>query len=330
MLGGATRLTHAGLSIVEWRPLTGIIPPLNQADWIAEFEKYQQFPEYKLVNQGMSLRDFQFIYWMEYAHRLLGRLMGLWFVIPLVIFWGQGRLSQRLKKQAFLALALGLGQGVLGWYMVKSGLVKDPNVSPYRLTAHLGLAMALFGLLLWAALELLPLSSALISSPKRKKLLQRLSLSSCIALTVTILYGGLVAGLKAGLIYNTFPFMEGQFIPQEWSFYTPLWVNFVENPALVQWIHRWLALSTVTLVLWTCLKAWHSSTSSIFRRAVLFLGGGVLIQASLGIATLLLHVPVILGTLHQGIAVIVWGLGLYLGYLGNKMNLGLGRTRDLV
>jgi cytochrome c oxidase assembly protein subunit 15 len=333
MVGGATRLTHAGLSIVDWKPITGIIPPLNQVEWLKEFEKYKQFPEYKLVNQGMGLSSFQFIYFMEYAHRLMGRLMGLWFLIPLVFFWAQGRLSSQLKKRALIAGVLGISQGAMGWYMVKSGLVKDPNVSPYRLTAHLALAVALYGLLFWTVLEMRTASLKNVSKPEFP-LLGHLSLFSCTAIALTILYGGLVAGLKAGLIYNTFPLMGGQFIPDEWAFYNPLWLNFLKNAALVQWMHRWLAVGTVVLILLTAWKAWRYSPNGHTRKIALFFAGTALAQATLGIVTLLYHVPVSLGIIHQGGAVVLLSLGLYLHYLGKKQkdlcNFGLGRGLELV
>ncbi len=317
MVGGATRLTHSGLSIVEWKPLTGVLPPLNQAQWLEEFEKYKQFPEYKLINQGMGLSSFQSIYWMEYAHRLLGRMLGLWFMMPLVFFWMRKRLSPNLKQRSLFALFLGLAQGVMGWYMVKSGLVKDPSVSHYRLTAHLALAMAVYGLLLWTGLGMrgVPFRDFVKVEPP---VIGRLSLASCIAVALTILYGGLVAGLKAGLIYNTFPLMEGQFIPDEWAFYRPLWWNFSENAALVQWMHRWLALGTVALILVTAWKAGRHSPNRHTRVTALFFAIAALAQAILGVLTLLFHVPVILGTLHQGTAVIVLSLGLYLYYLGKQ------------
>lgn len=321
ILGGLTRLTHAGLSIVDWKPITGIIPPLNHAQWLQEFERYQQFPEYKLVNQGMSLSSFQFIYFMEYAHRLLGRLTGLWFMAPLTWFWIRRRLSAPLKRRALMALFLGLSQGIMGWYMVKSGLVKDPNVSPYRLTAHLGLAVALYGLLFWTALDMIYASfpSSLKAEPRP---IGRLSLISCSLVSLTLLYGGLVAGLKAGLVYNTFPLMEGQFIPDEWSFYRPVWVNFFENAALVQWIHRWLALTTVTVILFTAWKTWSHSPNKLTRKIAIFFVSAALIQAALGVFTLLLQVPVSLGVLHQGTAIVVLSLGLSLCFLGKNKHPG--------
>jgi len=315
MVGGATRLTHAGLSIVEWKPITGIIPPLDQAQWLVEFEKYKQFPEYKLINQGMSLSSFQFIYFMEYGHRLLGRLMGLWFMIPLVFFWMRNCLTPTIKKRALIALFLGLAQGFMGWYMVKSGLAKDPSVSHYRLTAHLGLAIALYGLLFWTALQLMHVSSKTTTKPE-PPIIAQLSLLSCAAITLTILYGALVAGLKAGLIYNTFPLMEGQFIPAEWAFYHPIWLNFLENAAMVQWLHRWLALSTVGLVLYTAWKTVRLSPNKHTHTIAYLFASLALVQATLGVLTLLFQVPVRLGTLHQGTAVLLLSLGLYLYFIG--------------
>jgi cytochrome c oxidase assembly protein subunit 15 len=333
MLGGATRLTHSGLSIVEWKPITGIIPPLTHIQWLEEFEKYKQFPEYKLINHGMSLSSFQFIYFMEYAHRLLGRLMGLWFTIPLIIFWIRHRLSFTLKKRALIALFLGMSQGFLGWYMVKSGLVKDPSVSHYRLTAHLALAVALYGLLFWTALEII-YSSSKSKMKIEPAIIEQLSLISCASISLTILYGGLVAGLKAGLIYNTFPLMEGQFIASEWAFHQPFWTNFFENAALVQWIHRWLALSTLGLILYTTWKTWNLSPNKHTRVTALSFAIAALGQAVLGVLTLLYQVPVSLGTIHQGTAVVLFSFSLYLCYFGKMQRIeskfGLGRNMELV
>jgi len=336
MVGGATRLTHSGLSIVEWKPITGVIPPLTQAQWWEAFQSYQKFPEYQLVNQGMSISDFKFIYLMEYGHRLLGRLIGLWFGLPLLFFWRQGYLSALLKKRAVLALLLGLAQGFLGWYMVKSGLVKNPMVSPYRLTAHLGLALGLFGLLFWTALEIIysPFQNSSRPTGNCGIPIRQLSLFSTPLVIITMLYGGLVAGLKAGWIYNTFPLMEGQLIPNEWNFYKPLWINFLENAALVQWIHRWLAMGTVGLILYTCWSIVVHSTQMNLRIGAFIFACTALLQLTLGIFTLLYQVPVALGTLHQGTAVIVLGCALYLLYLSkeakNLPNFRLGTATELV
>lgn len=327
MLGGATRLTHAGLSIVEWKPITGIIPPLSPDEWLAEFSKYQQFPEYLTNNPDMTLAEFQFIFWMEFAHRLLGRLLGLAFALPLVVFWAQGCLPAFVKRRSFFALFLGGAQGFMGWYMVKSGLVKDPHVSHYRLTVHLMLAIALFSLLLWTAFDLTKKNHtssdpASLTSHSTNSTIQFLGLLSCGMIILTIIYGGLVAGLKAGLIYNTFPLMGGQWVPSEWLDITPLYMNFFENPATVQWIHRGLAMTTFTLILITvifCLKQNRSPSSSpsLRRASILWIHAAVL-QVILGILTLLYMVPTSLGTLHQGTAVIVLATGLWFVWLSKN------------
>jgi len=292
LLGGATRLTHSGLSIVEWQPLTGIIPPLTANDWQQLFQSYQQFPEYQQLIPRPQLGDFKFIFWMEYTHRLLGRLIGLFFLIPLILHWKS--LSLRLKKRGCLVLALGLLQGFVGWYMVKSGLVKDPLVSPYRLTLHLGLAFVLYGIVLWMLFEIL-FPHKTISKIKPWYVIV-FSLQ-----VLTMLYGGLVAGHKAGMIYNTFPLMEGQWLPQEWSYYQPFWINFFKNPAMVQWLHRTLAL-----------VSWCGILGCLIYDRNLVAGWFVVstIQVLLGIITLLYQVPLVMGVLHQGWAVVVLTAGL--------------------
>lgn len=320
MLGGATRLTHAGLSIVEWKPITGIIPPLSHGEWLAEFAKYKQFPEYLTNNPDMTLVEFQFIFWMEFAHRFLGRLLGLAFALPLLIFWAQGHLPPFVKRRSFFALLLGAAQGFMGWYMVKSGLVKDPYVSHYRLTAHLMLAVSLFSLLLWTAFDLTkkehtPCDAAYSSPYTTNSKIQFLGLLSCGMIILTITYGGLVAGLKAGLIYNTFPLMEGQWIPSEWLDMNPFYINFFENPTTVQWIHRCLAIKTFMLILITVIFCIKQRPHALLRRASILWIHAAALQVILGILTLLYMVPTSLGTLHQGMAVIVLATSLWFLWL---------------
>ena len=303
ILGGITRLTHSGLSIVEWKPITGVIPPLTELDWHKAFSDYQNYPEYKLVNNGMNLEDFKFIYLMEYAHRLLARLIGLIFIIPFIIFWKKQKLDTILKRRGIVILTLGFLQGFVGWYMVKSGLIKDPAVSHYRLTLHLALAFGLFGLILWSLLDNI--------FPRQSYSPGKLIWGTLGLQLMTMVYGGLVAGLKAGLIYNTFPLMEGMWIPSEWAFYKPLAVNFLENAALVQWCHRVLALVSLGFV-WGCyflrgktpiIRVWSWVST---------------IQAALGVLTLIYQVPVGLGVLHQGWAVAVLTTGLLCCHQGNQ------------
>ena len=306
MLGGATRLTHSGLSMVVWKPITGIIPPLSQADWLEAFELYKQYPEYKVVNFGMTLDQFKFIYLMEYTHRVLGRLIGLVFLLPLVFFWAKGYFTTQLKKRTVTIFLLGALQGLMGWYMVKSGLVKDPAVSHYRLTAHLFLAVLIVGFILWTAFDLL--REGVRSSIPHLASLSRITLMFSV---LTITYGGLVAGLQAGLIYNSFPLMEGQFLPSEWSAMVPFWKNFVENPTTVQFLHRWLGILTFIHIVILFFKTRVVSDKVVRQSGGLVLLAGLL-QGSLGILTLLQQVPVSLATLHQGMAIIVFSLLLWI------------------
>lgn len=312
MLGGATRLTNAGLSIVEWKPVTGILFPFSDAAWQVEFAKYKQFPEYKLVNFDMTLSEFKFIYLMEYAHRLLGRLIGLAFFLPLIYFWVRGRLSPFVKKFSLAILLVGVGQGFMGWYMVKSGLIKDPAVSHFRLAAHLLLAMLLYCMIFWAGLK------TWRPEPKTRQkqlasVIGLLHLGSLL-LVMIIFYGALVAGLKAGLIYNTFPLMEGYFLPSEWNFMQPVYLNFFENATTVQWMHRILAILAVFFFTVAMVMLRKKSVSDSLKQAGALLIAAVFLQALLGIMTLLHHVPVLLGTLHQGTAVVVLTFVLYVKF----------------
>lgn len=315
MLGGATRLTGSGLSIVEWRPVTGIVPPLGEQAWQAELDKYRQSPEYRKVNRGMSLDQFKAIYLYEYAHRLLARSLGLVFALPLLWFWLRGRIPARLRGPLLGLLALGAAQGYMGWYMVKSGLVDIPRVSPYRLAAHLSLALAIYGGMFWLALGLLwPRTDRDSGQPARTWPLFR----ALLAMTaVTIVIGAFVAGLRAGYIYSTFPLMAGQWIPDGVLHLQPAWLNFLENPATVQFSHRWLALTTLALTLATWIIG-RRQIQGRSRWALHALLAAVLMQVCLGIATLLLYVPVWLGTLHQGGAVIVLSAVLALGHFSRR------------
>jgi cytochrome c oxidase assembly protein subunit 15 len=296
--GGLTRLTHSGLSIVEWKLVSGILPPLSEAGWQTSFDAYRRFPEYQQLNRGMTLAEYKDIYWLEYIHRLLGRAIGLIYVVPFVYFAATQKLGRPLLLKLGALLLLGAAQGVLGWSMVASGLVDRPDVSHYRLTAHLGLAVVIFGALLWVALDLLA-----SSSPRRRGEGGRLA-GSALALTfVTILSGALVAGLDAGLIYNTFPLIEGQWLPAGLLAEAPWYLNFVENRMTVQFQHRWLALLTAALV---GLVWWRGRAGERMRWRDIALGLALL-QVGLGIATLLFAVPVALGVLHQANALLLFG-----------------------
>ncbi len=319
MLGGATRLTESGLSIVDWRPVTGTLPPLNDAAWATEFAKYKESPQYTKVNHGMSMSEFKLIFGFEYGHRLLARVLGLVFALPLLWFWLRGAIPARLRWPLLGILFLGAAQAYMGWFMVKSGLVDIPRVSHYRLAAHLSLAFIIYASMFVLALRLLwpPATNA--------RPLGRIYAALVTLLACTIVFGAFVAGLRAGLIYNTFPLMGGHWLPPGMGAFSPWWLNALENPVTVQFIHRYLALTTtaLTLILWWQLRnANLERTQKLALNAVLLM---VLIQASLGIATLLMRVPVLLGTLHQGGAVLLLSAVLILGHCSRGKIVQLAR-----
>lgn len=302
MLGGATRLTQSGLSMVHWQ-FAGALPPIDDAQWMAEFERYKLFPEYQKINRGMALGEFKTIYWFEYSHRMLGRLIGLAFALPFAWFLIRGQVARGLLPKLTGLLVLGGLQGLVGWWMVKSGLVDRPDVSHYRLTVHLGLAFAIFGALLWVALDLLP-------PPRSKMAASASGLRGWAGLVVLLVFvqsllGGLVAGLNAGLVYNTFPLMDGMLFPPELFQATPWWRNLLENPVTLQFNHRLgaLILSIVIIAVWLHTRRVDLDRSS--RRAVDGLLVALIGQAALGILTLLYMVPVVLGVAHQGGALVL-------------------------
>jgi cytochrome c oxidase assembly protein subunit 15 len=285
VVGGATRLTHSGLSMANWKPLH-VLPPLNSVEWAEEFETYQQTPEYKKINSHMTVNEFKTIFWWEYFHRLLARIVGLIALLPLVLFFK--RTPNWLKIRMFTIFAVGGLQGVIGWWMVKSGLSQNPAVSHIRLAIHLSMAFIILTLLIHTLWKLNGKQFKTIVI--RDKVLLGL-------ISVTIIYGAFVAGLKAGLIYNTFPLMEGQLIPNEWNFYKTLMINFIHNPATVQFMHRILGLSTLAYAFLLWLK-WGRNYTLITIK--------LCIQVVLGITTLVLIVPIEYALLHQAWAMVVW------------------------
>ncbi len=310
MLGGVTRLTGSGLSMVKWEPVTGVFPPRNQEQWSQVFLLYQQYPEYQLKNLGMTLDEFKSIFWLEYAHRLLGRLIGIIFFVPLVFFMFTGRIPKPLVPKLVLMFVLGGLQGLLGWYMVKSGLVKDPHVSQYRLTAHLGLAFAIYVYMLWVALDLLYPRRA--KSPAGEPAPSRgFAFFVTLLAFVTALSGGFVAGTKAGFAYSTFPTMAGQWIPAGLFAVDPLWRNFFENLTTVQFDHRVLA----TLLFCSILGFWwttrHRSSPPRLRVGLHLLLAAASLQVTLGISTLLLVVPTPLAAAHQGGALLLLTVSIF-------------------
>ncbi|MBF0169352.1 MAG: COX15/CtaA family protein [Alphaproteobacteria bacterium] len=304
ILGGLTRLTHSGLSIVEWKPVTGIFPPMNEADWQLLFDQYRQFPEYQKVNQGMSVDEFKGIFWLEFIHRLWGRAIGVVFLVPFLAFLVLKQIEWRMAPRLFLIFLLGGFQGFLGWWMVKSGLAHEPDVSQYRLTLHLGAAFLIFAVMEWVALGMLS------SQPTQAGAgLRRLTSLAVALAAVTVLAGGLVAGTDAGFTYNTFPLMDGSLIPSEILFpLDPWWLSAFEDLATIQFQHRILALTTMGVALAAGWLAFSQNIAARAKRAFLLAGGMALVQVGLGIATLLLIVPVALGSAHQAGAMVLLGL----------------------
>jgi cytochrome c oxidase assembly protein subunit 15 len=309
VVGGVTRLTHSGLSIVEWQPIVGTLPPLTDAQWQETFAKYQQTPEYKLVNKGMSLDAFKGIFWWEYFHRLLGRLIGLVFAVPLAWFAFTRRIDRALALRLAGIFVLGGLQGAMGWYMVKSGLVEDPRVSQFRLTAHLSLAFLIFAAMWWTALGLLyPRRSGALGAAAAP--VRRLAWGVTGVVAYMVVTGGFVAGIRAGKAYNTFPLMNGHVVPPEIFMLDPWWSNFFNNMATVQFDHRLGAWALAFLVPWLWLRARRVELPSRARVSIAILLAIVAAQISIGIATLLQAVPVALGATHQGVAVLVFAAAL--------------------
>ncbi|MEI7871155.1 MAG: COX15/CtaA family protein [Alphaproteobacteria bacterium] len=292
VIGALTRLTESGLSMVEWRPVTGWLPPLSDAAWSAELEKYLSSPQGRLINRGFNVVEFRQIFWLEYSHRLWGRLIGLVFALPLAWFWMRGQLTPYLKPRLLALLVLGGLQGALGWAMVASGLIDRPAVSHYRLAAHLLLAVALYAYTVWLILELGP-SSARRDDAKTS----RESTGLIAFLFVVLTWGALMAGLRAGSAHNTFPTMSGYWIPPGLFELSPWWLNPFENGTTIQFIHRWLAK---LLVLGMLVLAWR-----VRRPETLAAAAMALLQMGLGIATILSGINIGLATAHQAGAVIL-------------------------
>ncbi|MGE0621364.1 MAG: COX15/CtaA family protein [Pseudomonadales bacterium] len=301
VLGGVTRLTGSGLSMVEWEPILGVLPPLSEAEWEDTFAKYRQYPEYRLKNAGMDLTGFKEIFWLEYFHRLLGRGIGLLFALPFLYFLIRRRIDPALTPRLIGLFVLGGLQGLMGWYMVQSGMVDDPHVSQYRLTAHLLLAIVIYVWMLWLVMDLL-----------RGRHRVRVSggwVRGGYALTglvlLTIASGGFVAGLKAGFTFNTFPLMNGQWLPDGLMLMEPVWKNLFENIITVQFNHRVLAMALAAIVVVFWWLARRRTDSPAVRRALDLMLAAMSLQIALGISTLLLVVPVPLAAAHQAGAVLL-------------------------
>ena len=308
ILGGVTRLTNSGLSMVEWRPLMGVVPPMSEAAWQEVFEKYKQFPEYQKINKGMSLAAFKEIFMYEYLHRVLGRIIGVLFFFPMVYFALKKKVKPGLMPKLWALFILGGCQGLLGWYMVKSGLVDRPDVSQYRLTSHLGLAVLIYAYMLWLIFDLLFPRGAAVGAVAD---LRKWGIGLAGLIFLMILSGGLVAGTNAGFAYNTWPLMGTSFIPAGLYSYDPAWLSAFEDITTIQFNHRMFAYLLVGLVGVFCFKVIRNAGAGRARLGAMLLLAALTLQVVLGIATLLMHVPVSLGAAHQGGAVLLLSAAIF-------------------
>ena len=304
LIGAVTRLTESGLSMVEWRPLIDALPPLSQGEWQRVFELYRNTSEYQLANAGMSLEAFKTIFWWEYIHRLWGRLIGLVFALPFFWFLIRRRIPAGLTPHLAVLLVLGALQGVIGWWMVKSGFVDRTDVSQYRLAVHLGMAFLILGYMLWLVLGLFG-KTARVAAPKG---LRRFGLALMAVVSVTVVSGALVAGLNAGLVYNEWPLMGAGLVPAEYSELQPFWRNLFDNPGAVQFDHRLLAYLTTAGIVVFWIATLRGAASRQTRLAALLLFVAAAAQVLLGIATVVTAVPLALGVLHQAGAITLFCL----------------------
>lgn len=300
LVGGATRLTESGLSIVEWKPITGVVPPLSDAGWRAEFDAYKTIPQYQELNRGMSLDEFKTIYWWEWTHRLLGRVIGAVFLLPLLFFLWRGWIAPLLRLRLWCIFALGAFQGAVGWWMVASGLAGRTSVSQYRLAFHLTLAASIYAAVLWTLQGLRP------AAPASRRI--RATAVVLVGLVLLQIYlGALVAGLNAGLIYNTWPLIEGRFIPPAAELFSisPAWRNLFENVLTVQFDHRMVAYTIFVVAILHLADVSRNARAGAALRGALVVAAAVILQASLGIFTLLSQAPLGLSLLHQGMGLLV-------------------------
>jgi heme a synthase len=302
LVGGATRLTESGLSITEWRPVMGALPPLTEAQWFAEFQKYQEIPQYRELNQGMGLAAFKTIFWWEWTHRLLGRLIGVAFLLPFLWFLWRGWVGPGLRGRLWLIFGLGALQGVVGWWMVASGLADRVEVSQYRLATHLILACAIYAAILWTALGL--------GDDPHERVTPRIRAGATVLLVLIlgqIYLGALVAGLRAGHIYNTWPLIDDAFVPRSAHLFfdMPWWRNFFENTLTVQFDHRMLAYVILLVALAHTFDVSRTRSGGRTLMGAIALAAAVTLQAALGIWTLLMVAPLSLALLHQAMAMLV-------------------------
>ena len=312
IVGGITRLTQSGLSIVDWDPFMGVIPPMTEAQWEEAFAAYRQYPEYVRLRQGMTLSEFKLIFFWEYLHRLLARAIGIVFLVPFLFFAVRRYFNRPLLGRSLALFGLGAAQGVMGWLMVASGLVDRPSVSHFRLAAHLCLAFLIFGSAVWMAREMTVgrpggAGDAGITDRARRTMNRGLAWVGAL-LAAQVVWGAFVAGLKAGRYHNTFPLMEGRLIPPTMFWLDPAIVNFVQNPVAVQWTHRVLGTLLLAAVIGVFVAVRRAAVDHQSGRLNLALLGAMIAQYALGVVTLLLVVPVSLGVAHQAAAMLIFGL----------------------
>jgi heme a synthase len=308
VVGGITRLTQSGLSIVDWNPIMGAIPPLNEAQWLETFERYRQFPEYQQLRQGMTLDEFKFIFFWEYLHRQIARLIGLVFLLPFLFFLVRGYFNGPLLRRSLMLFALGGLQGALGWYMVSSGLIDRPHVSQFRLGIHLSIAFAIFAGCVWTALDLRVAATGRRGGSPRW--ISRALVGIGLLFGVQVFWGALVAGLKAGRYFNSFPLMDGRWLPPNMFGLEPVLLNFVENPFTVQWTHRLLG----TVLLASAIALYLAARRRLADPAQRLYNGLffwlIVAQFGLGVSTLIYAVPITLGVAHQAMAMVIFGVWL--------------------
>jgi cytochrome c oxidase assembly protein subunit 15 len=307
LVGGATRLTESGLSIVEWKPVTGTLPPLNDAQWMQAFEGYKTIPQYRELNAGMNLAEFKTIFWWEWSHRLLGRLIGIAYLLPFLWFLWRGALRADLKRRLWIIFGLGALQGAVGWWMVASGLTQRVEVSQLRLATHLVLALLIYAAIVWTLRRLSERQPAVV--PPRLKI----TAMALLALTFVQLYlGALVAGLRAGRIYNTWPEIDGALIPSasRLFFEGPWWRNLFDNTLTVQFEHRMTAYALLALAILHAVDAVRSRAGPAAVNGAMLLAAAIMLQAALGIFTLLHQVPIVLALAHQAVAIVVLTLAI--------------------
>lgn len=302
LVGGGTRLTDSGLSITEWKPIHGVIPPLNEAQWQEELEKYRQIPEYQQINKGMSVEEFKRIFWWEWAHRLLARLVGVIMAVPLAYFWLTGRLERHLKPKLAGLLALGGFQGFVGWWMVSSGLTERVDVSQYRLATHLVLACIIFSAVMWVARGLAPHSAPPSTADAR-----HFAGVMVLLVLIQIGLGALVAGLDAGMAYNTWPLMDGAVVPGDLFIQQPWWINLFENPKTVQFVHRIGAYVLLAAAIWHVVAIGRTDQATTHSSRAKVLLAMIVIQAVLGISALVHQVPFGWALAHHGFAILTLG-----------------------